>query len=185
MSGRVVRNVGSKKLAYYGCTAAQWIELRDIGLAHVAAGKSCDTTPLRAYQRQRGAAEHPRNIEWRLTLPEWWAVWRDSGHWDERGDGRGYVMCRKGDIGPYAIGNVFIARAEVNCAAGSKKTGLPVGVRTNPHSKVKPYQTFCTIAGRVRYVGSFPTPEEAHTAYLEAVEFDLSLRSPTPMQRAA
>lgn len=177
MSKRLIRNVGIKKLAFYGCTAAFWIELRDIGLAHVAAGKSFETTPLRAYSRQRRTAEHPRQIEWRLTLPEWWAIWIDSGHWDERGAGRGYVMCRNGDLGPYAVGNVFIGRADDNCSEGSKKCALPIGVSNVATSTVRRYKTSCTVAGERRYLGAFATVEEAHAAYLMAVELDLQMKA--------
>jgi hypothetical protein len=44
-----------------------------------------------------------------LTFAEWWQIWHDSGHWEERGTANGcYVMCRNADQGPYAVGNVRI-----------------------------------------------------------------------------
>lgn len=61
----------------------------------------------RAYGRQRQNAKD-RGIEWGMTLGQWWAVWRASGKLDQRGRGRGYVMARKSDAGPYAPDNVYI-----------------------------------------------------------------------------
>ena len=44
-----------------------------------------------------------------LTFEDWYDLWQKSGHWEERGRGKGqYVMSRVGDKGPYKIGNVFI-----------------------------------------------------------------------------
>ena len=54
-----------------------------------------------------------RNIEWKLTFDEWWKIWQDSGHWEERG-ADGFVMCRKSDEGSYNIDNVYIAHHTVN-----------------------------------------------------------------------
>lgn len=57
---------------------------------------------------QRKEAVNERNLEWLLTFEEWWKIWQDSGHWEERGS-LGYHMCRFGDEGPYSITNVYIA----------------------------------------------------------------------------
>jgi hypothetical protein len=44
-----------------------------------------------------------------LTFEQWLNIWLESGHWHERGKKKGqYVMSRKGDVGPYAIDNVYI-----------------------------------------------------------------------------
>src|SRR5690349_18542152 len=108
-------------LAAYGCTKEQWLEMRDYGVRMVAAGGSKDCTPLRAFQHQRFRAGK-RGIEWQLTLPEWWAIWKASGHWEDRGKTRlGYQMCRKGDKGPYAVGNVYIGPAVANLSAATKR----------------------------------------------------------------
>jgi hypothetical protein len=66
-----------------------------------------------AYSAQKVRANQ-RGIAWQFTLPEWWGVWERSGHWHERGRGAGYMMCRKGDEGPYAVDNVFIATGREN-----------------------------------------------------------------------
>jgi len=50
-----------------------------------------------------------RDIPFYITFEEWCYVWEQSGKWDKRGCKKGeYCMSRKGDIGPYAIDNVFI-----------------------------------------------------------------------------
>ncbi len=58
-----------------------------------------------------------RSIEFLLTFEEWLKIWVDSGHYFERGCRKGqYVMVRKGDNGPYAVGNVRITTVEENRA---------------------------------------------------------------------
>lgn len=64
-------------------------------------------TPLEAYRSQRSAARR-RKIEWQFTFPEWWKIWSDSGHYQNRGPGQGYCMARYGDSGPYSPNNVYI-----------------------------------------------------------------------------
>jgi len=163
-------------LAGYGCTAEEWRTLRNIGLGMVAAGASKDTTPLRAYGHQRYAALNKRGIEWQLSLMEWWGIWQASGRWAERGVGRGYMMCRKGDVGPYAVGNVYIGPGQVNLSEASRKHDLPLGVSPMRKSRLNPYRAVCWVAGKQRHLGCFPTAEEAHRAYLAAVEADLAMR---------
>src|SRR5690606_30372960 len=92
----------------YGCTVTQWREIVDHGEAMRKAGASIYRTPTRAFSMQRANA-HRRGIEWKLTRLEWWSVWQDSRKWEQRGRGRGYMMCRAGDVGAYEIGNVYIA----------------------------------------------------------------------------
>lgn len=172
-------NPPAGRLAMYGCDASLWIELRDVGLAMVRAGASVDSTPLRAYAHQRNAAERRRNIEWKLTLPEWWGIWQASGRWAERGVGRGYMMCRRGDVGPYAVGNVYIGPGVENLSAAVKKTDLPIGVAymKRGKAKTKPYRAYCNIGGKQRHIGTFATVGEAEAAYLAARDFDLMLKS--------
>lgn len=53
--------------------------------------------------------------DWQLTFEEWWKIWQNSGHWEERGVGLDkYQMCRYGDIGPYSKDNVYIAKQKDN-----------------------------------------------------------------------
>jgi len=73
----------------------------------------------RLYVRQRNTAKQ-RGIDWHLSFSEWWAIWTDSGKWNERGRSRGkYVMARERDNGPYAVGNVFICTHSQNLADAS------------------------------------------------------------------
>lgn len=64
----------------------------------------------------RNSAGH-RGIGFALTFSEWWKIWLDSGHWEERGCKKEqYVMARNNDNGPYMIGNVKIIKCERNIA---------------------------------------------------------------------
>lgn len=69
-------------------------------------------TPMGKFQNIRQAAK-TRGIVWNLTFDEWFSFWMKSGHWEERGL-YGYQMCRFGDDGPYAIGNIYIAHHTQN-----------------------------------------------------------------------
>jgi hypothetical protein len=77
---------------------------------------------LARFKQQKGGARR-RGIEWCLEFWEWLQIWDDSGHFHERGTGRDqWVMARKGDLGPYATGNVDIVRAPTNTYQGRLKT---------------------------------------------------------------
>lgn len=72
------------------------------------------------YEHRQNARR--RNIEFNLTYDEWMNIWIQSGYWEQRGRAKGkYVMCRNNDIGPYAVGNVYIGLMEVN--AGEARSG--------------------------------------------------------------
>jgi hypothetical protein len=91
-------NAGS--LRKWGCTFDQYRVIR---------GK-----PSLAWSLQRRNAR-ARGIAFELTLWQWWTIWQDSGHWHERGTGaEKYAMCRFNDVGPYAVGNVYIATNRQN-----------------------------------------------------------------------
>lgn len=140
----------------------------------------------RAYAQQKKNSGE-RGIEFLLTFPQWWAVWQKSGKWSQRGRGQGYVMARTGDVGPYAVGNVYICTQSQNSKDSFIKTPAHVRAakaamnpRANKHSvlgrgrgytvlkncKTRPYQVMC---GKDR-VGYFATEEEARAAYLAACE---------------
>lgn len=120
-----------------------------------------------AYRNQRSAAHH-RGVGWELKLWQWWTIWQESGHWPERGRGQGYVMCRKGDEGPYAVGNVFIATAIENSSTGKqKKSGLPTGVRVGRNGR---FVARRMLGSKMLHLGTFDTPDMAYAAYLMAAE---------------
>lgn len=66
------------------------------------------TKALKQYRNHKDGAK-VRNIPFLLTFEDWLNIWITSGKYDKRGRNKGqYVMCRKNDAGPYAIGNVYI-----------------------------------------------------------------------------
>lgn len=67
-------------------------------------------SPRGKFTLQRKAAKQ-RGIGWALTFDEWQAVWGEL--LPQRGR-TGLVMARKGDAGPYAVGNVDIITAKEN-----------------------------------------------------------------------
>ncbi len=78
--------------------------------------------PSIAWCRHRQTAR-ARGIAFELTLWQWWTIWQESGHWDERGNGaEKYAMCRFNDVGPYAVGNVYIATNSQNSKDRFKKS---------------------------------------------------------------
>jgi hypothetical protein len=172
------RNPSNDILNRYQCTKSEWLMLRDLGLDMMARGicKS-DNTPLRAYQHQRFAAEVRRDVPWKLTLMEWWSIWDASGHWADRGLGRGWQMCRKGDLGAYEVGNVFIGLGAENLSAAAKVADLPIGVAFAVKGRVRRYRAYCNVYGRQRHIGLFDTVEDAERAYLKAVELDDEMKA--------
>lgn len=141
-------------LKRWGCNWDQYVAIRALKKA------------TRAFNTQRMNAKQ-RGISWELNLWQWWSIWQQSGKWSERGRGQGFVMCRNGDVGPYAIDNVFIATARENCSARpQKKSGLPMGVS----KKGATFKATRCINGKRVLLGSHPTPELAHAAYLAAGE---------------
>lgn len=118
----------------------------------------------RAYNQQRENAIYHRQIEWRLTFDQWRKIWDESGRWSERGRGADkFCMCRIGDVGPYAIGNVFISTNGEN-VRDYQHPGkeLPVGVRQQTSGS---YYATKQLKGVQYHVGTFPTPELARAAY--------------------
>ena len=73
-----------------------------------------------------------RRIDFLLSLEEWCEIWRRSGKWLERGRGADkYCMCRKGDIGAYSLGNVFIGQGKHNVRDGN------IGKPTSDETRAK------------------------------------------------
>jgi hypothetical protein len=92
-------------------------------------------TPQFYYNRQKQNAKR-RGVSWELTFEQWWAIWQESGKWNQRGCGRGqYVMSRYNDTGSYAIGNVFIQEAGLNGSQALKKWFAEKNARENLYTK--------------------------------------------------
>jgi hypothetical protein len=140
----------ARAMKRWGCSFEQYLKFRKM------------RKPTRAYAAQRENASK-RSIGWEFNFSQWWSVWERSGHWSERGAGHaGYVMCRKGDVGPYAPDNVYIALGTHNTSVRpQKKSGLPTGVVQNGGRFVAKRM----INGQRHCVGSFDTAEAAGAAY--------------------
>lgn len=157
--------------ARWGCSHAEYKALLAIGKDMQAQGICRERTPVGAYRAQKANAAR-RSIGWALTLWQWWTIWQESGRWEERGRGHGYMMCRKGDSGPYSADNVFIAPGHHNVSCQHARTNpLPIGVSESRPGK---FTAQITIGGKRSYLGVYPTPEQAHQAYLSALT-ELSL----------
>lgn len=89
-------------LSVYGCSKREALAVNNNQPLRIKG------TPAQRYAQQRKNALFIRQIGWEITLPQWMNVWDESGHWNDRGRGKGYCMTRIGDTGPYAVGNVEI-----------------------------------------------------------------------------
>ncbi|WP_077181759.1 NUMOD3 domain-containing DNA-binding protein [Burkholderia cenocepacia] len=84
----------------------------------------------RKYNVQKAGAKRRKDkngnpIEFKLTFDEWWSFWQESGHYDERGVGKGkYVMARIDDIGPYELGNIYCCTNTENNSMAKKGCSL-------------------------------------------------------------
>lgn len=134
------------------------------------------STPQGKFAGQRRQAKQ-RGIEWLLTFDEWFGIWQQSGHWEQRGRKSGeYVMARHGDIGPYSADNVYICLASDNHSHAHANGRIPrrpkaparnkrvVRGWTYLNGRRLPYQ----VMSGARYVGCFATEEEATAAYWAA-----------------
>jgi DNA-binding CsgD family transcriptional regulator len=103
---KVRRDAASMEV--FGCDYETLLRLNDGRPGWSRTGRA------RQYLQQRRSAGY-RGIEWRMTFPEWWEIWEQSGHYADRGRGReGYVMARQQDFGPYAAWNVYIVTGAAN-----------------------------------------------------------------------
>jgi hypothetical protein len=113
-------------------------------------------TPRGQYIRHKMNAK-ARGVPFQLTYRQWLAVWTLSGKWRRRGSRpRQYVMCRKGDRGPYAIGNVYIATNAHNAREANRTSWQQDGVRRR-HTARSTTVTFDGVScapswGRVDYL---------------------------------
>jgi hypothetical protein len=77
---------------------------------------------LSAYKAQVASAKK-RGISFEICFTDWWEWWKTDNRWERRGDVflDGFVMARKGDIGPYAIWNIYCATFTQNLADGKPR----------------------------------------------------------------
>lgn len=131
----------ARSLLYYGCTHRELIRLNSGVKPRVAASAAGK------FRTQKNNALK-RKIAWAITFPQWMAFWAESGHWSERSRNRdGYVMGRKGDTGPYAMGNVYITTLAQNVAhyqASLKRRG----VKCSDGYYRLPERSLCVIGSR-------------------------------------
>lgn len=98
-------------LEKHGCTLEQFA-------AVCTERPSGSISPHLVFIRQRNHAK-ARGVEWSLKFWDWFCVWQESGKWDARGRGaEAYCMCRVGDEGAYALGNVYIGSVIHNSTLG-------------------------------------------------------------------
>lgn len=76
----------------FGCSRAEYRALR-----------TAENT--RIYSRFKANNKHKG---FALSFPDWWRLWQESGHWAERGRGRGYWMARIDRSKPITADNVVI-----------------------------------------------------------------------------
>ena len=115
----------------------------------------------KAYNEQKCSARN-RGLEFGLTMRQWWDIWQQSGHWNERGRGSGYCMSRVGDRGGYTFGNVYITTCRENVQEFRQRK--PVLGRSETPGVHLRYPTlpkpFVVMHGR-KVLGYFATREEA------------------------
>lgn len=164
-----------RAMRIFGCGYAEALSLND----GIRPNDFIRHTKAAKYMHQRYAAKG-RGIEWEISFPEWVAVWMESGHFEDRGKGKGkYCMARHGDTGPYKIGNVSIQPYQKNSSEGSAKA--KANVRANgrlpgpmagqgrgwsflKNCPNRPYEAVFRNKG----LGYFATAAEAEKAYREA-----------------
>jgi hypothetical protein len=106
---------------------------------------------MKQYIQHKGRAI-ARDIPFTLSYEEWYQIWFESGHIEERGRRRGqYCMSRIGDVGGYEKGNVFIQLHSKNVTAAHQGVKRP---------------NKCSIDGVI-----YPTVLAALTALHPDVEF--------------
>jgi hypothetical protein len=82
-------------------------------------------TPRGQYSVHKKNAKD-RGVGFELTFEQWWEIWNERPHWwARRGNRAGcYVMCRRGDVGPYAVGNVYIGTFSRNIRERNKSVAV-------------------------------------------------------------
>jgi hypothetical protein len=94
--------------------------------------KSRIRDPRDAYRCHKYGARY-RGIAFELTFAQWWQIWEP--YWPDR-ELFNLMMCRNGDAGPYAVGNVRIATARANARESyALRGGRRSDWRSKPRSR--------------------------------------------------
>lgn len=117
-----------------------------------------------AFHAHKGNAKR-RGIAFEFTFTEWWEWWQVDNRWANRGLGSDkLVMARKGDTGPYSLGNVYCATHRQNLYDVSADVREQAGRQswlTTPTRRPPPHLTDRSQHPRNRPVetpeGTFPS----------------------------
>ena len=113
-------------------------------------------TKLRWHQ-QKAQAKNRKDkngnpILWKLTFEEWFKIWQDSGHWEQRGCGLGkYCMSRLNDVGNYEVGNVVIKSHSANVIEGQLGRKFPQKGRKGPRGPLSEQTKHAIRLGKLAY----------------------------------
>lgn len=113
--------------------------------------------PLKVFKSARDGARQ-RGIAWQLTFAEWWAEW--SAHWPRRGT-VALGLCRDGDAGPYARGNVrvdTIAANNVDAILYGSRPARGKAAKPKPFAGLSPEVQAVVDAGRARILAGIGKP---------------------------
>lgn len=148
------------------------------GVSYAEANAAHVDGTAQAYRRQQKNAAN-RGITWELTIPQWLAVWQESGKMHLRGRGKGrYVMSRMNDEGAYRVGNVYIQLSTQNNRDGIAKARNTkvkhTGVMLLYPGRAKPWAAYA----RNSILGLYAAEEEAVAAREQYVADHPGMRQP-------
>ncbi len=106
----------------YGCSYEEFKELKALGKQMLKDGIGLYHTPLYAWRQQKHTYLC-QGVAYELSLWDFWTLWRDSGHFNERGQGR-YGLCRKDTSKGFTKDNVFIRKMDRETGWGEKVGGI-------------------------------------------------------------
>lgn len=132
------------------------------------------------YARQRAQAKF-RNIGFNLSFDEWYSWWMSNGVDKNQpatyaSDLERYCMCRIGDVGPYALNNIYFANAVVNVLDRNNNKSLPR--KQKPLTKI--YKYLDCLYTRSEMIEQFGIPEDQvyrfHKDHYDRLNKEMSLR---------
>jgi len=101
----------------------------------------------RFHQDRRNYSTGPMgHIGWNLSLTEWWTIWQESGHWQDRGRGK-YVLRRHDVTKPHGVGNTFIGLMDYTNLIAANRRQAKAPRPPKPPRVAKPPKTGRTRRG--------------------------------------